>query len=306
MAVTEPTPARNQNLADAEAILNLCRRATEIDPTFARAWAMVGRFQRILLVAYGKPGGDGLAAVERALKLDPGLAEAYAERASHLFRNGRHDEAFEQIELALKLAPDSWDANACAAELSWKLRRYPDAIGYYEKVIALSESSIGNFAPLTLLYTAIGDSNGARRTARTALARAEDALAQDPSNGAAMGYGVHALAALGDEERARDWIRRGLLIDPENRMMHRWFAEALTFYLNDRDSALDMLAKGLEDATRRSLDSLKWGPAFDRIRNDPRYLDMVAAAEARLAAAGEATREGQRQGGRGEMAVSTE
>ncbi len=275
----------NQDLAAAEAILNLCRRATEIDPKFARAWAMVGRFQRILRFAFGKPGDDGLAAVERALELDPGLVEAYAEKASHLFRNGRHDEAFAQIERALRLAPDSWEANACAAELSKRLRRYADAIGYYEKVITLTETSIGNFAGLTELYNLIGDSDGVRRTARTALVRAEDALAQDPSNGVAMACGVHALAALGEEERARDWIRRGLLIDPENRMMQRWFAAALFTYLNDRESALDMLTKGLENSTRWTLDSLEWELHWDRMRDDPRYLAIVATAEARLATA---------------------
>ena len=57
--------------------------------------------------------------------------------------------------------------------------------------------------------------------------RAEKAVAQDRSNGNAMGVGVAALAALGEADRAKDWMRRALLIDPDNLMMRYNFACAL-------------------------------------------------------------------------------
>ena len=52
-----------------------------------------------------------------------------------------------------------------------------------------------------------------------ALARAEKILAQDSNNGAAIGYGVVALAGLRETERAREWINRALLIEPDNMNM---------------------------------------------------------------------------------------
>ena len=98
-------------------------------------------------------------------------------------------------------------------------------------------------------YTALGDAENARRAARIALERAEKAVAQDRSNGYAMGAGVTALAALGEAERAKDWMRRALLIDPDNLLMRYNFACALATSLSDPDAALDMLGPVLERDT---------------------------------------------------------
>jgi adenylate cyclase len=103
-------------------------------------------------------------------------------------------------------------------------------------------------------YAALGDAEGARRSARTSLARAEAALVIDKSNGAAMGFGAIALAMLGETDRARDWIRRALLIDPDNETMSYNFACALSAHLRDIDGALQLLGPYFERATRSDLD----------------------------------------------------
>src|SRR5581483_493532 len=67
-----------------EAIVRLCRRAAELDPGHARAWALMALAQGWLRHAHGEPGEEGLIAAERALALDPNLAEAHAAKAQHL------------------------------------------------------------------------------------------------------------------------------------------------------------------------------------------------------------------------------
>ena len=69
---------------------------------------------------------------------------------------------------------------------------------------------------LVTCYTAVGNSQAALRVARITLSRFEKTLAQDPNNAAVIGYGAHALATLGEGERAKEWINRALLIDPDN------------------------------------------------------------------------------------------
>ena len=124
-----------------------------------------------------------------------------------------------------------------------------------------------------------------RRAARIALARAEKVIAQDRSNGFAMGVGVAALAALGETDRAKDWMSRALLIDPDNLIMRYNFACVLATSLGDRDAALDMLGPVLERDAGINLDAAKTDPDFDGLRDDPRFQAMIAAAEARLAVA---------------------
>src|SRR6185312_11826438 len=60
-----------------EAIIRLCRRAIEIDPGYARPWALMAGAQVSLRFFFGRAGDDGLAAAERAIELDGKLAEAH-------------------------------------------------------------------------------------------------------------------------------------------------------------------------------------------------------------------------------------
>jgi adenylate cyclase len=273
----------NRDFREADATLRLCHRATEIDPEYARAWALMAWAQTSLHFADGRPE-DGLAAAERALELDPDLAEAHAIRARHLFRRARHQEALGEIDLALRLDPDSYEVNQSAGLLSLRQHRFEDAIRYYEKATALSDTAFSDPSMLISGYTAVGDPIGVRRAARQTLARVEKALAQDRSNGSAMAFGVIALAALGETQRANDWIRRALLIDPDNMNMRYNLACSLSAWLKDTDAALDLLGPYFKTARANDLIFARTDPDLDPIRADPRFQAMVAAAEARLAA----------------------
>jgi adenylate cyclase len=100
-----------------------------------------------------------------------------------------------------------------------------------------------------------------------------------------MGVGVTALAALGETERAKDWMNRALMIDPDNLLMRYNFACALATSLGDPEAALDMLGPVLERDSGWLMQDVANDPDFARLRDDPRFQAMIAAAEARLAAA---------------------
>ena len=266
-----------------EAIVSLCRRATEIDPGYARAWALLALAQTQLRFVHGKPGDDGLAAAERALELDADLAEAHAVKGRHLAERGRHGEAFAEIQIALGLDPESHEVNQCAGELSVRQRRLKDAIRYFEKAVELMEPDFRSAGMLISCNTAVGDAEGIRRAAQITLERAKKALSQDQSNGSAMGFVVSALAALGEAERAKEWIARALLVDPDNLNMRYNFACDLSTHLQDANGALDLLEPLFARMAKFYLDYAKSDPDLDAIRDHPRFTAMLAAAEARLA-----------------------
>jgi adenylate cyclase len=268
----------------AETMLRLCRRAVEIDPNYAQAWALVASAQWSLCNVFGREGDGGRAALDRALALDPGLAEIRAIQASWLSREGRLDEAAAEIAIALQLDPESFDVNYRAGFISYQRRRLGDAVRYYEVATALGEMNFGAPTMLISCYAALGDGEGARRAAQTALARAERVVAQDSSDGAAMAAGVTALAVLGQAEQAKEWMARALLIDPENQRMRYNFACTLMAHLKDANAALAMLAPVLAQDPGANVRSAKFDPDFDALRGDPRFQAMLAAAEARLAA----------------------
>ncbi|MGH6993863.1 MAG: TPR end-of-group domain-containing protein, partial [Caulobacteraceae bacterium] len=270
-----------------EIISRLCRRATEIDPQYARAWALMALAQTYVYLYEGQ-GEDGLTAAERALALDPNFAEAHAVKAKHLYEHGRPEEAFAELELAVRADPDSREVNETAGDLNLRQGRLEDAIRYYEKATAdgMASEDYGSPGMLVTCYRAIGDDEGVRRSARISLERAERALARDQSNGSAMGFGASALAALGETERTREWIERALLIDPDNMNMRYNFACALASDLGDAAGAMDLLEPFFAVVLATYLNHAKADPDLDSLRREPRFQAMLAAAEARAASAG--------------------
>jgi adenylate cyclase len=272
----------------AGAIVRLCKRATEIDPSYSRAWALLALEQMTMRFEFDKNSDDGLASVERALALDATLAEAHAVKARILAQYDRHDEAAAEIDDALRLDSESYEVNRAAAYLHFRQRRPNEATRYYEKSMSLMETDLNSGSMLLTCYTALGNTQAALRVARITLSRVEKMLAQDPNNATGMGNGALALATLGEGERAKEWINRALLIDPDNMNARYNFACSLTSFMKppDVDAALELLAPVFEKTAAGFLNHAKVDPDLDPLRNDPRFKTMIAAAELRIAADG--------------------
>jgi adenylate cyclase len=270
----------------AQSLVRLCVRATEIDPNYAQAWALMAMGYKSLRVIDVR-SDDGMAAADRALALDSDLAEAHAVKAQILLMVvGDADAAADEVAIALELDPECYEVNRAAGRLSYQRHQYDDAIRFYEKAVSLMEADLNSASLLVSCYTATGNVAGVRRAAELALKRSEVTLARDQNNSGVIGYGAYALAALGEGERAKARMNRALLIDPDNFNMRYNFACAISVYLKDKEGALEMLGPVYGTMTGAFLPYAKADPDFDILRDDPRFQAMVAAAEARLAATG--------------------
>ncbi len=265
-----------------EAVVRLCQKAIEIDPGYARAWALMACAQGSLRIFLGREGDGGVAAAERALSLDENLAEAHAAKAAVLISKADYDGALPEIEIALRLDPGSYEVNVAAARWNYATNRLEQAIRYFENAASLMETDYWAPGMLIACYHKLGDAEGETRSARLALARVEKAVAQDPGSGSAMSFGITALAHLGQLERAKEWTVRAMLLDPDN--LNMLYNNACTMIvLRDYDAALEMLTPGFEKLGVEAVNWAKADPDLDPIREDPRFKAMMAAAEARLA-----------------------
>src|SRR5215471_11058758 len=251
-----------------DAIIRMCRRAVEIDPNYADAWAMIALAEMALRSRVGRQGGDGgLAAAERALALNPELAEAHAVKGRILVEENRYGEASREIDIALRLNPESYEVNRSAALLRFRQKQIEEAAAYWEKALTLEEGDFGSAGMLITVYSAIGDQEGLQRAAKLALERCEKILASDSSDGAAMGHSGVALAALGQRERAKEWMERALLVDPDNVTMRYNFVCALANYVKDKDAALEILRPLFEQIGAGLISHAKVDPDLDSIRD---------------------------------------
>lgn len=120
------------------------------------------------------------------------------------------------------------------------------------------------------------------RAAKTCVERADAAIASDPTNTGAFAKGSHALAALGQPERAREWIARAALLDPESATVPYNLNCTLLCELNDVDAAPDIMEKSFARTSKTMFRHSEVDPDLDPMRNHPRFKEMEAAARERL------------------------
>jgi adenylate cyclase len=268
----------------SEAIIRLCQRATQIDPNYARAWALMGWAQGQLRLMTGRAGDGGLAAAERALALNPRLAEAHAAKVRVLTSDAQFAEAKTEIEMALELDAESYEVNFAAARWCVATRNHRQAISFFEKAASETVSDFYAAGMLSSCYLALDDPEGARVAARRAAERCERAVVIEPDNGSAMAFLVTALAVLGENERMKEWIERAVLLDPDNLNMRYNLACVLIESSHDNDAGLDMLAFVLERCLADVVNWVQSDADLDPVRDHPRFRAMLAAAEARICA----------------------
>jgi adenylate cyclase len=263
-------------------VVRLCLRAVEMDPDYAHAWALMALAQVSLHFYFGQAEDDGQAAAERALKIDPTIAEAYAVRARVHSERGQVDDANREIKTALKLGPDSWEVNREAARIAALERKVDDAVSFYEKAVSLIESDYHSWAVLVTYYRAQGNNEGVLRGAEMMLSQSQKVLAEDPSNGAALGISAGGHAILGHRDEAMETIQRALLIDPDNLNMRYNFACILSAYLAEVETALDLLEPVLAGAGATLVKAAAVDPDLDPLRENRRFRKMLVDANKRL------------------------
>jgi adenylate cyclase len=265
-----------------QAIVRICQQATALDPNYAQAWALMALAQSELRFEHAFPD-DPMMAAERALALNPDLPEARCAKARYLEEEGRTEEANGEIQAALRLDPESWEVNREAARLMFRQGRIRDAIPFFAKAASLIDSDWHNAGMLTTCYGGTGDADQLRKAADMTLDRCKAAIAKDPGNGSAIAIGAVALGHLGEAQRAKEWARRALLLDPDNLSLRYNLACGLAFDARSRDEALEVLEPYFERINSSThIKHLEADPDLDPIRDDPRFKTMLAGAKQRL------------------------
>ncbi|MEO6114182.1 MAG: TIR domain-containing protein [Sphingomicrobium sp.] len=265
-----------------EAIVRICKQATTFDPDYAEAWALMALAQAELRYWHGRDD-DPLPASERALEINPRLAEPYCVKVRYLEQEGRHQEADKELAQALRLGPESWEVNRESARLMFRRDRMGDAIRYFEKAAQLMDTDFHSCLMLQTCYLDEGDDRAAVQVARQTLNRAEVALSKDPTNGAALAAGASSLIMLGEVEQAKDWLQRALLLDPDNLMVRYNVACSLTFRNSDLDGAIDLLEPYFEQIdSPGQVRHAEIDPDLNPLRNNQRFVKMLASAKKRL------------------------
>jgi TolB-like protein/DNA-binding winged helix-turn-helix (wHTH) protein/Tfp pilus assembly protein PilF len=214
---------------ESEVAIGYLERAVALDPRFAAAHASLGNAYATRFFLDPQPRWEERAdvSIEKALALDPGLAEAYLARAllawtpangfphEQAIEDARHakaldpslvearwmiarvyhhvgllEEALSEMEAARRIEPYNVHLAYRIGMIYLNQHRYPEALAAFEKVPEVDrDEEIGSVLVLM------------GRT-REALALTEAALRQDPRNDATWAVRAVALTLLGDRPAA--------------------------------------------------------------------------------------------------------
>lgn len=263
-------------------IIRLCEKAVQLDPEYARAWALLAICQADLRFTADNSGQYGIEAAERALELDPNLADAHSAKARILSARGKYDEAWAYHERALELDPESYEVNVGAARWAVYTHNPNQALGYLGTAAKADPTDVWAPGMAVQVYEELGNEQGMIAAARECVARVEKVLEREQDNTNALAFGVSALVRLGEIDRARDWAELILLLEPESNAVYNTscgMAKA-----GEHELALELLAKVLRTIGLEGFLWIQQDSDWAAFHGDPRFEKIMSECERRLAA----------------------
>ena len=273
---------RSQGRHSNRMAADLFRRATQLDPNFARAWANLALAQSWLRMK-----GDRTIAldviegfVSRALRLDEGLAEAHAARAEVLLRHSDVVEAEAAARRAVELDPTMMYAHFELGQVLRRTNRLDEAARAFEAAIPLDDENWWPVAWASLCHDLLGNRHVAQRLGWEAMKRLERAIVFDPENALAHSIGSFVLRLLGQQDKALEWMERSMEIDPDDHLT-KYNAACFLLQIGESERAFDLLEICIPHLGRAQLDWMRRDPDLDSARDHPRYLALIQREEER-------------------------
>lgn len=284
--------------------IDLFKRATTLDPSYALAWAglakvysatplnadappltvgplawdaatraartdpQLGEAQEALghsLWTYGWDWPAAERALRRAVTLDPQSVMGHVSLGHLLSQMGQHLEAGREMRRARELDPLFAMSHAISSQVAYQAHDYQSAVEYARQAITIDPDFWVGHIMLGQAYEGLG------RTAE-ALEEFTTAAKFSGQNSKALSFRGYLLAKMGRTNEARDLLRtlaasQGRYVPP--------YAFALVYAgLGDRDAVFASLEKAfaVHDV---HLIYLPVDPKWDRYRDDPRFKAQV-------------------------------
>ncbi len=236
------------------------QKALELDPELAEAHMSVA----LALVA-AFDWRNGLKEFDRALELNPNLAFAYELQAWTVNGLGRFDEAISKTKKAIELDPLNPFFQMSLSFYQYWARQYDDAIAQARKTLEMDPNSAISHVLVGLSFLKKGETTGA-------IAELQKSKAPDPGAWY-QGFLGYAYAISGDRPKAEQALRELEELAKRQYVSPTAFA---TIYLGlgEKERCLDWLEKAYEQRDSACW-YLKIDQIYDGVRNEPRFQALV-------------------------------
>ncbi len=202
---------------------------------------------------------------KRALQLDPNSATAYQWYGNFLIRLGRLAEAKTELKKALELDPLSLPINASVGQQLYFARQYEPAIQQLKKTLDLDPNFVVAQRGLEAAYAQSG-------MYREAIAERQRllTLSGNPDLAVAIGEDYRKYGYAGVLQGSLE----GLKQVSKERYVPPYNVAQIYARLEDKQQSLAWLEQAFHERDTQ-LTYMKVDPAFDQVRSDPRFQQLL-------------------------------
>jgi len=238
--------------------MNAAEKAVQLDPELAEAHVMLADAYQ-----FQWQWKDAEAEYKRALELKPSDADAHIGYASWLLCQGRVEEALAWSRSAAELEP--LDSDATVSWILFNARHYDEAMREVRSVLAVHPDS-------AMAHWVLGFVLIAKAQYEEAISVLEKAVSMTNRSPGTIGLLATAYAHAG---RGSEALR---LLEELTRRRQSGYVPAAAFIfpylaLSDYDQAFSWCEQAYEEQSN-VLQLVKVLPLFDPVRGDPRFIDL--------------------------------
>jgi len=235
-------------------------KALQIDDSVAEAHTSLG----FIKTEYDWDWTGAEREFKRAIALNPSYATAYTFYGGALWEMGRPEEAIEELKRAVQLDPVSPISNQFLAGAFYLARQYDQAIEQERKTLDLDANFIMAHRYLGLSYVQ-------KSMYKEGIAEFEKAVAISSGNTlllSGLGYAYAASGRRADAQKMLDQLSE----ISKQKYVPAAYRAYIYVALGEKDRAFESLERGYEE---RLISVIRVDPAFDPLRSDPRFADLL-------------------------------
>jgi TolB-like protein/Tfp pilus assembly protein PilF len=241
------------------------QKALELDPTLAEPHSTLG-----LILASGFDFSQSRKEFERAIALDPNDATAHQWFGNGpLIVTGEFDRAIAEGKRAVELDPLSLVVNTDLAVDYTMARRYPEAIEQFNKILAMDP----RFYYARWAFGLALQCNGQLPEAVAQYKKATE-LTDDPF---VLAWLAQAYAKAGQRDEALKLLAQMEELATK-RYVGAWSFAIVHLALGEKEKAIDELERAFRERSDPFITFIKVSPLFDPLRGDPRFQALLAKA----------------------------
>jgi len=239
-------------------------KALSLDPHLAEAHTSLG----LIRFQYDWDWEGAEKELKEAIDLNPNYAPAHHFFADYLKAMGRFDEALAEIEKARELDPLSLAINTGVGHVLYLSRQYDRAIEEYRRAVELDPSFVATHVWFGRPYLEKG-------LFEDALAELETAVELSTGSTLALAMLGHGLASAGQRDEAMEILERLKERSKSQYVPSYWLAVIYNGF-KERDKVIHWIRKAFEERSSW----LVWSnvePRFAWLRKDPEFASLMKA-----------------------------